>query len=71
MNNLLYLIPVALFLGAMGLVAFLWSLRSGQYDDLDGAAHRILDDSDGPLPDEDVTRKVHTSKDGRPPEGRQ
>lgn len=71
MNNLLYLIPVALFLGAMGLVAFLWSLRSGQYDDLDGAAHRILDDSDKPLPDRNAMRKERTSKDERPPEDRQ
>jgi len=50
-TNLLMLIPVALLLGALGLVAFLWALRSGQFDDLDGAAHRILfDDDDGPLP---------------------
>ncbi len=47
MSMLIYLIPVALFLGGMALVAFLWSLRSGQYEDLDGAAARILlDDSD-------------------------
>lgn len=42
MTNLTILIPVALFLGAAGLAAFLWSLKSGQYDDLDGAAERIL-----------------------------
>lgn len=46
MNILIYLIPAALVLGALGLVAFLWSMRSGQYDDLDGAAYRILDDED-------------------------
>jgi cbb3-type cytochrome oxidase maturation protein len=47
MNGLLYLIPAALFLGLLGLGAFLWALRSGQYDDLDGAAERILfDDGD-------------------------
>jgi cbb3-type cytochrome oxidase maturation protein len=44
MSQLVYLIPIALGLGALGLVAFIWSLRSGQYDDLDGAAERILDD---------------------------
>lgn len=49
MSGLLILIPVALFLGALGLGAFLWSLRSGQFEDLDGAAHRILTDDDGPL----------------------
>ncbi|MCI5076368.1 cbb3-type cytochrome oxidase assembly protein CcoS [Oricola sp.] len=44
MNVLIYLIPIALALGALGLGAFLWSMRSGQYQDLDGAAERILDE---------------------------
>ena len=48
MNGLLVLIPVALFLGAVGLGAFIWSLRSGQFDDLEGAAWRILQDDDKP-----------------------
>ena len=50
MSQLLVLIPVALFLGLIGLVAFLWAMKSGQFEDLDGAAHRILfdDDEDGP-----------------------
>lgn len=42
MDALLLLIPAALILGALGLAAFLWSVASGQYDDLDGAAERIL-----------------------------
>jgi cbb3-type cytochrome oxidase maturation protein len=46
MNSLVFLIPVALVLGGAALAAFLWSLRSGQYDDLDGAAARILLDDD-------------------------
>jgi len=46
MTVLLYLIPAALFLGLLGLCAFLWALKSGQFDDLDGAAHRILFDDD-------------------------
>ena len=50
MTILLYLIPAALALGALGLAAFLWSLRSGQFEDLDGAANRILFDDDVPLP---------------------
>ncbi len=50
MTGLLYLIPVALFMGAVGLVAFIWSLKSGQYDDLEGAAWRILQDDDQPKP---------------------
>lgn len=49
MTGLLILIPAALLLGAVGLGAFLWSLRSGQFDDLDGAAVRILND-DAPPP---------------------
>ena len=49
MDIMIVLVPGALFLGALGLVAFFWSLRSGQYEDLDGAAHRILiDDEDEP-----------------------
>lgn len=46
MTNLLILIPVALFLGGVGLAAFIWSLKAGQYDDLEGAAERILIDDD-------------------------
>ncbi len=46
MNVLMYLVPMALLLGLIGLGAFLWSLKSGQYDDLDGAALRILPDDD-------------------------
>jgi cbb3-type cytochrome oxidase maturation protein len=46
---------MALALGLTGLVAFLWSLRAGQYDDLDGAALRILSDDDVPAaPDREV-----------------
>ena len=46
MNTLIFLNPIALFLGALGLGAFLWSLKSGQYDDVEGAAWRVLDDGD-------------------------
>lgn len=46
MKGFLYLIPVALGMGVIGLLVFLWSLRSGQYEDLDGAAERILFDDD-------------------------
>jgi cbb3-type cytochrome oxidase maturation protein len=45
---LLYLMPAALLLGLLGLAAFLWALRSGQFEDLDGAAQRILIDEDPP-----------------------
>jgi cbb3-type cytochrome oxidase maturation protein len=46
MNVLAYLIPIALFLGFIGLLGFLWTLKNDQYSDLDGAAHRILFDDD-------------------------
>lgn len=46
MTAVLMLIPVALLLGGIGLVAFLWALRSGQFEDLDGAANRVLFDYD-------------------------
>jgi len=46
MTALLFLIPAALLLGGLGLAAFFWSVKSGQYDDLDGAAERILLDDD-------------------------
>lgn len=44
MTALIWLIPAALGLGALGLAAFLWSLKSGQYEDLEGAGWRALDD---------------------------
>jgi cbb3-type cytochrome oxidase maturation protein len=51
MEALVYLIPAALLLGLGGLGAFLWALKSGQFEDLDGAAERILLDDDEPLPE--------------------
>lgn len=50
MNIVLILAPVSVGLGAMGLLAFFWTMRSGQYDDPRGDAERILDDhlEDGP-----------------------
>lgn len=46
MNGLALLIPIALGMGGFGLVAFFWALRRGQFDDLDGAAARILIDEE-------------------------
>ncbi len=71
MNALLMLIPVALVLGLFGLGAFLWALRSGQFDDLDGAAHRILFDEDDnpvgpPVPPPAVDEKTDPGKDHKP-----
>ena len=50
MSAILYLIPISLVLGVIGLLAFLWTLKHGQYEDLEGAAARILEDEDKPLP---------------------
>jgi len=50
MNSMLFLLPVALLLGGAGLLAFLWSLKSGQFDDPDGDAARILHDDPPPPP---------------------
>ncbi|MBN8502198.1 MAG: cbb3-type cytochrome oxidase assembly protein CcoS [Sphingomonadales bacterium] len=50
MNSLVFLLPVALGLGLTGLAGFFWALKRGQFEDLDGAANRILyDDDEGPL----------------------
>lgn len=50
MNVLVYLVPAALFLGLTGLAGFMWSLKNGQYEDMDGAAWRAIQDDD--LPDD-------------------
>jgi cbb3-type cytochrome oxidase maturation protein len=57
MSILVYLVPAALLLGGLGLAAFMWSLRSGQYEDLEGAAERILYDDDKPEGDTPDDRK--------------
>ena len=44
MGALIFLIPIAIGLGCLGLIGFFWTVRHGQYDDLDGAAERILID---------------------------
>lgn len=50
MNSLAWLLPAALSLGLLGLGAFVWALRSGQFDDLEGAAWRALEDGE-PMPE--------------------
>jgi cbb3-type cytochrome oxidase maturation protein len=61
MSLLAWLVPVALGMGLAGLLAFLWSMKSGQLEDLDGAAERVLLDEavDAPLP--------NTERPSRPP----
>jgi cbb3-type cytochrome oxidase maturation protein len=46
MTGLAFLIPIALGMGAAGLAAFLWSMKAGQYEDMEGAANRILIDEE-------------------------
>lgn len=66
MSSLVFLVPLALLLGGAALAAFFWSLKSGQYDDLEGAAQRIFVDEDGdragaaPMPAE-----AHDERDER------
>jgi cbb3-type cytochrome oxidase maturation protein len=55
MTALAWLVPVALLLGALGLAAFMWALRSGQFEDLEGAAYRALEDD--PLEDDDIGKE--------------
>lgn len=62
MTALAWLVPSALFLGGLGLAAFLWSLRTGQFDDLDGAAYRALEDEP---PDDDTPPRDSESKSAR------
>ncbi|GAB6051743.1 hypothetical protein JCM17960_05630 [Magnetospira thiophila] len=56
MDIIIYLIPIALGLGLLGLAAFLWAMKSGQFEDLDGASNRILFD------DEDMIRPPRDKK---------
>lgn len=61
MTVLLFLIPVTLAMGAIGLAAFFWSLRTHQYDDLSGDAERILHAEDVPLPPDAASDKTDTT----------
>lgn len=64
MTILTLLIPVTLCMGAIGLGAFFWSLRNGQYEDLSGDAERILFDNDAPLaPCRSSQRSANTTKE--------
>lgn len=61
MIDFFFLVPIAIGMGLAGLAAFMWTLRNGQYDDLEGAAQRILfEGNEGPLPvDEGSNRLVN------------
>lgn len=53
MDVILYLLPLALLIGFGALIAFVWTLKSGQYEDMDGAARRILSDEYDDEPKQD------------------
>jgi cbb3-type cytochrome oxidase maturation protein len=63
MSILYLLIPLAVGLMAIAIVFFLWTVRSGQYDDLEGPAHRILMDDDDPMIPGNARPKKNETKD--------
>lgn len=69
MNALVYLMPISFGLGAVSLAAFLWSLGNGQYDDLEGAAHRVLVDEERPLQARPAVPRPRRQPGGNPPAG--
>lgn len=66
MTSLVWLVPIALGMGAVALVAFLWSMRSGQYEDLDGAAERVLLDREEDRPIDDGRQRLPADEARRP-----
>ncbi len=65
MNSLAWLIPAALVIGGLGLAAFLWALKSGQYEDLDGAAWRALQDREPAADQADKASPSSSSPDAK------
>jgi len=63
MSGYLFLLPLSLVLGLIGLATFLWTLKKNQYEDLDGASYRILDTDDFPLPTDSVTSDKKITND--------
>jgi len=62
MSGYLFLLPLSLMLGFVGLLTFLWTLKQNQYDDLKGSSYRILDDEDVPLPQPDSPHSAEQAK---------
>lgn len=62
MKIVLILVPITLILVALGILLFSWAVRNGQYDDLDGPAHRILYDDDKDMIPEDARQERHRSR---------
>ena len=65
MSILYLLIPLAVGLMVVAIAFFLWTVRTGQYDDLEGPAHRILMDDDDPMIPDNAARKQKAAKTRR------
>lgn len=63
MDTIYGLVPAMILLALVSVVVFFWASRSGQYDDMEGPAHRILNDDDDPLLPDNMKKKP-ASKDG-------
>ena len=70
MEILYLLIPVSVILVFIIGAAFWWSLRSGQFDDMEGPAHAILMDDDKPKPESLPEKEAEKSADGEGPQQR-
>jgi cbb3-type cytochrome oxidase maturation protein len=65
MIDFFFLVPIAIGLGLVGLASFMWTLKNGQYDDLEGAAARILFEGEaGPLPEKRYSEATRSASDG-------
>ena len=62
MEMLYIMIPAAIFLGIVGLVFFIWSVKSGQFEDVEGPKHRIFFDDDGKGPKSKPAEPVERSR---------
>jgi cbb3-type cytochrome oxidase maturation protein len=66
MIDFFFLVPIAIGLGLVGLASFMWTLRNGQYDDLEGAAARILfEGEEGPLPEKRHSGATRSAREAR------
>ncbi|MBS8241588.1 cbb3-type cytochrome oxidase assembly protein CcoS [Marinobacter lipolyticus] len=66
MQIVMILVPVMLILVALGVVLFSWAVKNGQYDDLEGPAHRILFDDDKDMIPDDAKTSAERERDDTP-----
>lgn len=69
MNIVMLLIPLMLMLVALGILLFSWAVKNGQYDDLEGPAHRILHDDDKDMIPTEARPSKTSSKDNQSESG--